>query len=810
MKWLRHFYQPCLGLGQDGKRVSGSKEHIALSRQAAAESIVLLKNEHDVLPLGAGRKVVLLGKAGEEYIKGGGGSGEVSTAYVRTLFEGLKEKQAQGKLCVYDGLHRFYADALQAQYAEGREPGMTVEPGLTDAQLSDAAAFSDTAIVAICRFSGEGWDRFCSTQKGAGKDEKELWESERQRREAGKQVFQRGDFYLSDEENALVQAAKERFRHVIVLLNVGGVVDTTWFAQDSAIEGALFIGQGGMEGACAAADILCGDTNPSGHLVDTYAGDLADYPSSEGFHDSDDYVNYTEDIYVGYRYFETLPGAGEKVCYPFGFGLSYTTFAIRAAGCKVENGVLTCQAAVKNTGSRPGKQVVQLYFEAPQGKLGKPRLQLGAYGKTRLLAPGEEEILTLTLPVGQMASFDDLGKIRSSAWVLEQGDYRFYLGASVRDNCLLDTVYTLPRDQVVEQLHDYLRPHKLPRRLLADGSFEILAQEEEPVLTRPEIFNTPEKLECVLPETRFETRRTMEELFHPKGVQLSQVASGEKTVDDLLDDLSLEEQVWLLGGQPNTGVANTFGFGNNRDHGIPNVMTTDGPAGVRIQPQLEVYTTAWPTATMLACTWNTDLVRQIGAAGGLEVKENNMGSWLTPALNIHRSPLCGRNFEYYSEDPFVSGTMAAAMIQGIQSQGVAATPKHFAFNNKETNRKHSDSRVSQRAAREIYLKGFEIAVKQADPWMIMSSYNMENGSYSSENWELLTGILRQEWGFQGIVTTDWWTRAEHWREIKAGNDLKMGCGYPEEVLAAIQRGDLTKDEVRLCAKRLIACILKLD
>jgi len=810
MKWLRHFYQPCLGLGQDGKRVSGSKEHVALSRQAAAESIVLLKNEHGVLPLEAGKKVVLLGKAGEEYIKGGGGSGEVSTAYVRTLYEGLKEKQAQGKIQVYDGLHSFYEDSLKAQYALGREPGMTAEPTLSDEQLSGAAAFSDTAILAICRFSGEGWDRFCNTQKEEGKDVQELWESERQRREAGKQVFQRGDFYLSDEEAALVQAAKERFDHVIVLLNVGGVVDTTWFAKDGAIEGALFIGQGGMEGACAAADILCGDANPSGHLVDTYAGDLEDYPSSDGFHDSDDYVNYTEDIYVGYRYFETLPGAAEKVCYPFGFGLSYTTFAVREAGCKVENDMFICQAAVKNTGSLPGKQVVQLYFEAPQGRLGKPKRQLGAYGKTRLLSPGEEETLTLTLPVSQMASFDDLGKLQRSAWVLEKGVYRFYLGTSVRDNCLLDTVYTLEQDRVVEQLHDYLRPHKLPRRLLADGSYEVLPQEEEPVLPRPEIFSTPEKLECVLPETRFETRRTMADLFQPKGVQLSQVVSGEKTVDDLLDDLSLEEQVWLLGGQPNTGVANTFGFGNNRDHGIPNVMTTDGPAGVRIHPELEVYTTAWPTATMLACTWNTDLVRQIGAAGGLEVKENNMGSWLTPALNIHRSPLCGRNFEYYSEDPFISGTMAAAMIQGIQSQGVAATPKHFAFNNKETNRKHSDSRVSQRAAREIYLKGFEIAVKQADPWMIMSSYNMVNGSYSSENWELLTGILRQEWGFQGIVTTDWWTRAEHWRETKAGNDLKMGCGYPEEVLAAVERGDLTKDEVRLCAKRIIECILKLD
>ena len=336
---------------------------------------------------------------------------------------------------------------------------------------------------------------------------------------------------------------------------------------------------------------------------------------------------------------------------------------------------------------------------------------------------------------------------------------------------------------------------------------EELEQLEEPELVRPAIFDNPEALEALLPETRYVPRTKMHKVT---AIQLQQVADGEKTLEELLDEMTLEEQVYLLGGQPNTGLANTFGFGNNPEHGIPNVMTADGPAGVRIHPWLQVYTTAWPTATMLASTWNRELVERIGAAGGLELKENNMGSWLTPALNIHRSPLCGRNFEYYSEDPLVSGAMAASLIRGIQSQGVAATPKHFAFNNKETNRKRSDSRVSQRAAREIYLKGFEIAVKEADPWMLMSSYNLENGQYSSENWELLTGILRQEWGFRGMVTTDWWTRAEHWRETLAGNDLKMGAGFPEELLAAAEKGDLTPQDIRACARRVLECILKLD
>ena len=315
-------------------------------------------------------------------------------------------------------------------------------------------------------------------------------------------------------------------------------------------------------------------------------------------------------------------------------------------------------------------------------------------------------------------------------------------------------------------------------------------------------------MEGVTPEVRPEKRSKLWGV--DKGIQLEDVACGKVTLDEFLDALGLEEQVWLLGGQPNTGVANTFGIGNNRDRGIPNVMTADGPAGVRIQPQLEVYTTAWPTATMLASTWNRALVEEIGTAGAKELKENNLGSWLTPAMNIHRSPLCGRNFEYYSEDPLVAGTMAASMIQGIQSQHVAATPKHFAFNNKETNRKSSDSMVSERAAREIYLKGFEIAVKEADPWMIMSSYNKINGQQTSECHELLTDILRGEWGFNGIVTTDWWTRGEHWREVAAGNDLKMACGYPETVLQAVADGRVSKQQVRDCAKRILELILKME
>ena len=291
---------------------------------------------------------------------------------------------------------------------------------------------------------------------------------------------------------------------------------------------------------------------------------------------------------------------------------------------------------------------------------------------------------------------------------------------------------------------------------------------------------------------------------------LTEVAEGTVSFEDFYAQLSIEDRISLLCGQPNTGLANVYGMGNLPDYGVPNVMTADGPAGVRIRPEVGVTTTAFPCATLLACTWNEQLLEEVGRAGGSEIVENNLAIWLTPAMNIHRSPLCGRNFEYYSEDPLIAGKMAAALIRGIQSCGVSACAKHFACNNKETNRFESDSRLSERALREIYLKGFEIAVKEAAPWMIMSSYNLINGVRASENRELLTGILRDEWGYAGMVTTDWWNHAAQPAEIRAGNDVKMGCGYPEKVMAAYRAGELTEAEIDTCAKRVLGMILRLE
>ena len=803
-KWTRFNYQPCMPVGKDGKRVTGSQEHIQLSREAAAEGMVLLKNQEGILPFDRGQKLAVFGKGSVDYVKGGGGSGDVTVAYTRNLMEGLRIKEQEGKLQVFWPAEKYYREEIEKQYAQGACPGMTLEPELPDTLVRQAKAFTDTAVITICRYSGEGWDRKSIVENSTPNV------SEQSFAQMSARIFENGDFCLTHGEQKMVEKVRENFEKVAVVLNIGGMMDTSWFKRDDRIGAVLMAWQGGIEGGLAAADILCGDVNPSGKLTDTFAASLEDYPSTEGFHESLDYVNYEEDIYVGYRYFETIPQAREKVVYPFGFGLSYTDFEIHTRKTALDLDRVKVQVEVANVGKRPGKEVVQVYYRAPQGKLGKPSLELAVFGKTRLLQPGESQIMSLDFPVAAMASYDDTGKVRKHAYVLEAGSYELYVGNSVENLEKWERNWEIHDDVVVQQLESQCVPTQLPRRLLSSGAFENLPVKEAvpdtPQLT-PQDVDGLEGVEPAQPGYGRMRRREEE----AKGRRpLREVAEGKLSLDAFLEQLSIEDKIHLLGGQPNTGVANTFGMGNLKDYGIPNVMTADGPAGLRIQPWCGVNTTAWPCATMLACTWNTELVEQVGAAAAEEVKENNIGIWLTPAMNIHRSPLCGRNFEYYSEDPLVAGKMGAAMVRGMQSRHIAASAKHFACNNKESNRKDSDSRVSERALREIYLKGFEIVVKESQPWTIMSSYNKINGQRASENRELLTGILREEWGFQGIVTTDWWTRGEHYKETKAGNDVKMGCGYPERVLEAYEKGLITEEEISICAKRVLEMMLKLD
>ena len=637
--------------------------------------------------------------------------------------------------------------------------------------------------------------------------------------EKSAELFKDGDFCLSVKEKEMIDTVKASFKNVIVILNVGGMVDTSWFAYDNQIQSALLALQGGMEGGLAAAELLVGDGNPSGKTVDTFAKSLDDYPSTYNFHESRDYVDYTDDIYVGYRYFETIPGAAEKVVYPFGYGLSYTSFDVETvsagvvnSNCTSETNKLYAKVRVTNTGKFSGKEVVQVYIAKPQGKLGKPAKELVAFEKTRELQPGESQLMILTWEINDMASYDDLGKVKKSAYVLEAGSYDIYVGTSVRDVTKADYSYILNHDVITEQLSAKLVPTSLPKRMLADGSYEALPQSEPVDTDYSAIGNIdPSLTEGVAPCQRaIPYFRFADGMAKNGSHDIMDVVEGRITLDEFVSELSIDELIHLLGGQPNTGVANTFGIGNMPEYGIPSVMTADGPAGVRIAPEVGICTTAFPCSTLLACTWNPDVLEAVGRAGGEELKENNLALWLTPAICIHRSPLCGRNFEYYSEDPFVTGKLAGAMVRGIQSNNVGATLKHFALNNKETNRKNSDSRVSERAAREIYLKAFEMIVKDENPWAIMSSYNMINGYRTSESEDLLTGILRDEWGYEGMVTSDWWTCGEHYKETKAGNDLKMGNGYPDRVKKAYDKGAISRSEMETSVKRILGFILKLD
>lgn len=801
-KWFRARYQPNLPLN-GSQRVTASPEHLALSRQAAQEGAVLLKNNGNLLPLAPDARAALFGKGSFDYVKGGGGSGDVTVAYVKNLYAGLKEEG----ISLYEPLSDFYRDYVERRYEAGDVPGLMAEPELPQSLVDSARGNADVAVIVLSRFSGEGWDR----EPVFYQEPHYPWPDELNMPRKAKDIFPRGDYYLTGEEQRMVNQVCAAFDKVAVVLNAGGVADVSWFCEDDRISSALLAWQGGMEGGRATAALLTGKANPCGKLPDTFARDLSDYPSTARFHDSPHYVEYTEDIYVGYRYFETLPGAAERVCYPFGYGLSYTSFALETVRTGAENGRIRVDVQVTNTGNCPGKEVVQLYYSAPWGLLQKPRRCLAAFQKTALLEPGESETVKLSFAIADMASFDDLGKAAPSAWVLEKGRYALYAGTSVRDAVELGWAWEQKETEVIRPCGDVLAPSRLSERLLADGSYEKLPAAPE-VDTNANLFQplTAAQSEAVAPATPGRGRWMLTQPF-AEGVQpLSAVAEGKLSLDDFIDQLSDGSLIHLLGGQPNVGVSNTFGLGNLPEYGVPSLTTADGPAGLRIQPEAGVCTTAWPCATLLAATWDGELVSKVGAAAASEVKENNISVWLAPAVNIHRSPLCGRNFEYYSEDPLLTGRLAGAMVRGIQSQNIAATVKHFACNNKETNRKYSDSRLSQRALREIYLKAFEIIVREEQPWAIMSSYNVVNGRRASESRELLTSILREEWGYTGLVMSDWWTRGEQYKEILAGNDLKMANGYPERVEEAMRLGEISRTDLKISAKRVLEFILRID
>ena len=595
-KWARINYHPCLPLGDNNSRITSCKRHIELSRKAAQEGIVLLKNDCNTLPLKKGSKVAIFGKAQIDYIKGGGGSGDVYCEYVRNIYEGLKLKNE--KIEIFDKLSLYYETLCHESYKSGKEKGLFDEFEIPEELLCEAKAFTDTAIITINRYSQEGIDR----------------------RNDGKDSY----FSLSTNEKKMVETVTNSFKNIIVVLNAGAMIDVSWFATNDKINSALMVWQGGMEGGLAVADVLVGDVTPSGKLVDSCAEKFEDYPSSEGFHESDDYVKYTEDVFVGYRFFETIPGKKDCVVYPFGYGLSYTDFEIFDLSATEAGEKILISATVKNIGKYEGKEVIQVYYSAPKGKITKPSLELCAFGKTKILKPGESQTLVLSFNICDMASYDDIGDVVKSAYVLEKGEYRVYVGNSIRNLKELSYMYKLGETRVVSQCSQLCTPKNLGKRLVHTGEY----------------IDVPD---CDIASKEFPCDYVCEKKI-PSDTKdkkkLSQVIDGDITLDDFVSQLTDEEMMWLLLGRKNTGVANTDGMGGLEKYGIPAPMTTDGPAGIRIDKETGVKTTAFPVATMLACTWNTDLVEEIGMAGALEAKENNLSMWLTPALNIHRSPLC--------------------------------------------------------------------------------------------------------------------------------------------------------------------------
>lgn len=680
-------------------------------KKIAQEGIVFLEN-NGILPLESGRTVSVFGRSQYDYFYVGYGSGgEVNPPYTVNVVDGLKNQQVslnEELLALYQA---FSQANQQPEAAWGQWPRHLDELVLTDQQVEQARQQSDLAIVILGRAAGE--DR--------------------------ENLLEPGSYYLTEDEKGLLAKVKTQFEDIILVINSGNIIDLSWVAEYNP-SALVFAWQGGMESGNALAELLTGKATPSGKLPDTIARHYEDYPSAQEFGKTAA-TKYIEDIYVGYRYFETV--APQAILYPFGYGLSYTNFAY-TIDSKIERETIHVQITVKNTGTYPGKEVLQLYVEAPQGKLGKPRRALVAFDKTQELAPGQKETLTFELDVNDFASYDDACKTQYPfAYVLEEGDYRLYLSPKTSEELLI-TSYHQEKIKCVRQLAQRAAPYESFERMIPVVTEQGLRMETESVY-----LNQRDLKQAIL--TQIEKMLIEDEEFLDTGV----------TVKNLAESLTEAELEAVTRGQGPMdsdlgpkGNAGAFGgiLPSLRDKGIPPVITTDGPAGLRVN----YYTSLLPCGTNIAASWNTSLLEEVGTLFGKEVATIGSHVILAPGMNIHRNPLGGRNFEYYSEDPLLTGKMAASYIRGVQSQGVATCPKHFACNSQETNRNRNDSQVSERALREIYLKGFEICVKESNPLTLMTAYNKVNGVWAHYHYELVTEILRQEWGFTVCVLTDWW------------------------------------------------------
>ena len=753
------------------------KELEDFSLECAKEGIVMLENKNDVLPLKKGEGVSVFGRIQREYYKSGTGSGGlVNVKYVTNIVDELKSlnyvKINEELLSVYEEWKK--ENPFDKGQGWGGEPWCQKEMDIDIDLVKKAREFGEKAIVVIGRTAGEDRDNSATE----------------------------GSYLLSKGEEALLEKVSSVFDKIIVILNVGAIIDMKWVEKYN-VSGVLYVWQGGMCGGRACAEVLTG-CSPSGKLADSIAYDISDYSSTANFGGKENNL-YREDIYVGYRYFETF--APEKALYPFGYGLSYARFEINSTAC-LKDGKISVEATVKNIGEYEGKEVVQIYFGAPNGKLGKPRCELIAYAKTKTLKKGESETLSLEFPPSDMASFDDSGATgNKSCFVLEAGQYIIYAGNSSR-NILPVFVYMQDETEVVSKCTQALSP-KTPfaRMKNVDGKIEY---EDVPTMD----YDLIGRINANLPKEI--------EYTGDRGIKLEDVRTGKNTIDEFIAQLTKEQLSCLVRGEgmnsPKVTAGTGCAFGGVTEelisYGVPIVCATDGPSGIRMDSGAAA--TSMPNGTCLACTFNDELVSDLYSLEGVEMTAYEIDVILGPGINIHRSPLNGRNFEYFSEDPYLTGKMAAAISRGLNRVGVYATIKHFMANSQEWYRHTNDSVLSERAIREIYARPFEIAIKDGAVKSIMTAYNAVNGYHAASNYDLTKTILRDDWGYDGFVMTDWWAHitnldfttstSDFASMVKAQNDIYMvmetAKDHNDNLIPSLESGYLTLGELQICAKRI--------
>lgn len=770
------------------ERILDWNKYLDSAAKMVSEGIVMLKNENNALPLDTDKEVAVFGRIQFHYYKSGTGSGGmVNVTKVVNILDGLIDNGVKVNEKLLDTYRKWDKEnPFDLGEGWGGEPWSQKEMPLDEGLVKETAKSCETAIVIIGRTAGEEQDN---------------------RLEAG-------SYLLSDDEIEMLTVVRENFKKVVLLLNVGNIIDMTDINR-IAPDAVLYVWQGGMTGGKGTADVLTGKVSPSGKLPDTIAYKASDYPSDANFGREENRDIYAEDIYVGYRYFETF--AKEKVLYPFGFGLSYTAFEIKTEKAEITEGAVKLSVSVKNIGSYKGKEVIEVYCEAPQGKLGKAARVLCGFEKTKELVPQEEQAVEIAVDIAKLASYDDSGVTgNKSCYVLEAGEYKFYVGSDVR-SAEYACIFEQGEDLVTERLTQALAPVESFERIkpVCEGGAFSIGREAVPV---SEVDESARRLEKLPKEIAY---------TGDKGIKLWDVKNGKNTMDEFIAQLSDYDLSCIIRGEGmgsprvTAGTASAFGgvSENLNGFGIPAGCCSDGPSGMRLDCGTKAF--SLPNGTMIASSFNKELTSELFAFMGLEMAANKVDCLLGPGMNIHRHPLNGRNFEYFSEDPFLTGKMAAAELKGMAGAGVTGTIKHFCANNRETNRHFIDSVVSERALREIYLKGFEIAVKEGGASSVMTTYGRVNGLWTAGNFDLNTVILREEWGFKGFTMTDWWAninvrgkepdKTDLAAMARAQNDVYMVCPDGEKnddnMLDALENGGIERCELQRNAANICGFLL---